>query len=233
MGQRCEYPLIIVLGCRTVPERYDDDILPLPAELRCRAAGLLYQQGSTARMIVSGGHAAGVRYSARPFGPLHYPPKCSFEELALACWRKCEAEEFRSFLVIQYAVPAAAILTETMSLTTEENALFTRLLIRRSSFGKIDFSECGIVTNAFHMKRALAVFHKKGLLLRPIYAEDIIAEHLPHLIPIILRYYESAQGLREVALSELNDILVSRSQPQKRTVGELGTMNIWMRLTQT
>lgn len=229
MDKKCEYPFIVVLGYRVVQERHDDDILPLPAELRCRAAGILYKEGSTKRIIVSGGYSAGVRYSARPFGPWHYPPKCSFGELALACWRKCEAEDFRSFLVTQYAVPASAILTETMSLTTEENALFTRLLLRRSAFRGIDFSECGLVTNAFHMKRALDVFGRHGLALRPIYAEDVVAEHLPCLIPRILRYHEDVQGFREVALRELNDVLVSRSQPQKRTVGELGNLDIWFK----
>ncbi len=68
-----------------------------------------------------------------------------------------EAEEMRTALMIM-GVPQAAIWLETESLNTYENALFAKPILDEQ-----DVDTVLLVTSAFHMPRATAVFAKLGI----------------------------------------------------------------------
>ena len=69
-----------------------------------------------------------------------------------------EAAELRTLLLLA-GVPRQAILVETRSRNTRENALFTRQLLARHP----DVKSLVLVTSAFHERRALACFRQVGL----------------------------------------------------------------------
>ncbi len=69
-----------------------------------------------------------------------------------------EAEAMTS-LAVRMGLPAKQVLTESRSRNTRENARAVRELLDRS--------EIILVTSAFHMKRAAALFTKQGFSVRP------------------------------------------------------------------
>lgn len=74
---------------------------------------------------------------------------------------RTESEDMRDLLV-DFGVPAAAIECESKSRNTNENARFTADLLRARGAKRIL-----LVTSAFHMPRAVALFEKQGLTIIP------------------------------------------------------------------
>jgi uncharacterized SAM-binding protein YcdF (DUF218 family) len=76
------------------------------------------------------------------------------------------------FLVAE-GVPRNAIITETRSTSTRENALFTADLIRHMPGKKV------LLTSDFHMYRAIRAFRKVGIVAIPEATPDVLhaAEH--------------------------------------------------------
>ena len=68
-----------------------------------------------------------------------------------------EAEKMRDWLVL-LGVPATAIVTESESQSTFENAVQSAAILRERGIGKIV-----LVTDASHMIRATACFQKQGI----------------------------------------------------------------------
>ncbi len=68
-----------------------------------------------------------------------------------------EANAMRTFEA-DLSVPASALLLESQSRDTEENALYTKQLLAEHQLGKIL-----LVTSAVHMPRALALFRAAGI----------------------------------------------------------------------
>lgn len=78
-------------------------------------------------------------------------------------WNRAqEAEEFAAVLA-RLGVPAAAVLREDRSRTTAENARFTAELL-----APLDARRVGIVTCDWHMRRALWLFERAGLVPTPV-----------------------------------------------------------------
>ncbi len=94
----------------------------------------LYKEGKASKIIVSGGSGN--------------------------IWenRISEAILTRDFL-IQIGIPPEDILVESNSRNTYENALFTKQLLDKIQTG----AKCILVTSAFHMPRAKALFDKQGV----------------------------------------------------------------------
>lgn len=67
-----------------------------------------------------------------------------------------EADEMRNMLV-EWGVPNSAILVETKSINTHENAIFTHQLLESRKINRVI-----LVTSAIHMPRAQATFRKAG-----------------------------------------------------------------------
>ena len=72
-----------------------------------------------------------------------------------------EAEAIRDLLV-EWGVPAAAILTETASWNTRENALHAAVIIRERGWERVL-----LVTSATHMRRAVEAFQGVGIEVIP------------------------------------------------------------------
>lgn len=73
----------------------------------------------------------------------------------------------RDFL-IQYGVPASAILTETAAHSTHDNAIFTAPLLHALTGRMV------LVTSDYHMYRAIRVFRKAGLAVEPRPVPDLL-----------------------------------------------------------
>lgn len=99
-------------------------------------------------------------------------------------------------LLQAWGVPAAAILVETQSRNTHENATLSRpILVERSAKRVL------LVTSAFHMPRALAIFRKAGIDVIPI-PTDYLAGWEPRdllysWIPDAEGLYRSSTAIRE------------------------------------
>ncbi len=70
-----------------------------------------------------------------------------------------EAATLKKTLLL-HEIPESAIVLETASFNTHENAVFSKRLLDSMSV-----KECLLITSAFHMPRAEACFRKTGILL--------------------------------------------------------------------
>ena len=107
-----------------------------------------------------------------------------------------EAEAIRRLLV-SWGVPEEAILTETTSRTTAENAREVAAM-----WPSLGFSSSLLVTSAFHMPRALAAFRKAGLPVMPA-ATDVRAVdqpmHVLDLLPDAAALAGTSSAIKEAA----------------------------------
>ncbi len=122
-----------------MPPRIDIDMSE--AVDRLRKAAQLFRTGRAKVIIVSGGN--------QPWSPFAEP----------------EAESMK-ILLLEWGVPATAIVLEGASRNTRENALNSIVLLEKLA--------CGtplLVTSAAHMKRSVAVFEKLGVAVFPVSAD--------------------------------------------------------------
>jgi len=77
------------------------------------------------------------------------------------------ATGMRDFL-IQYGVPATAIVLENGSTTTRQNALYTEKILHGAAGAKV------LVTSDYHMYRAVRTFRRAGLDVQPRPIPDMI-----------------------------------------------------------
>jgi len=106
-----------------------------------------------------------------------------------------EAQQMRDVLRVM-GLPDAVMLLETESLTTDENALYTaRLLAER------DIRRVLLVTSAFHMRRAAAVFRARGVEVIPAptdYQRLVAPGVLPRWLPSAGNLSRSTIALHEL-----------------------------------
>jgi len=91
-------------------------------------------------------------------------------------WEAPEAV-LMSQILVAMGVPADAILEERLSRNTLENAGLTAELLRQEKLSTIL-----LVTSAFHMRRAEAMFRMEGVELTPS-ATDYQIVHVPPIVP--------------------------------------------------
>lgn len=90
-----------------------------------------------------------------------------------------EAEIMRTLAVAQ-GVPEARILVEDRARNTFENALYTGLIMRERNWRRVV-----VVTDRFHMPRALYVYRRLGLEV----SGDAVRARQPGSLPTRLRLY--------------------------------------------
>lgn len=98
-------------------------------------------------------------------------------------------------LLEEWAVPGQAILLEQRSRNTRENALFSRQILDPRGVSRIL-----LVTSAFHMPRASAVFRKLGFQVIPAPTDFQAKDEdgaLPHILPDAGSLAESQLALKE------------------------------------
>jgi len=76
-------------------------------------------------------------------------------------------------LLVEWGVPTKAVLTETSSRTTRENALYIRELLERHGFQRIL-----LVTSAMHMPRAMATFSNLDIAVIPATTDITVVDKL-------------------------------------------------------
>ena len=133
---------IVVLGGAVqpvLPPRVDIDMHE--AVDRVRKAAQLFHAGRGGVIIASGGNL--------PWSP----------------FAESEAESIKT-LLLEWGVPASAIVLETESRNTRENALNSIALLE-----ELGCETPLLVTSAAHMKRSVAVFERLGVTVFPVSAD--------------------------------------------------------------
>ena len=183
------YDLVVQLGSQVM---YVDGQYKLAPHtlMRTEASAILLKKGITPRLMVLGGSNFDVRYdNDKIFGATHPTQKTpifTFEAFAGSDYnRKSEAAVIKDALVERLGVPfSKKILAETLSSTTEENAAFLAIILKRRPMFTGN-EKIGILTLLYHMNGqfdkegkkkpgALEIFHKAGLNVEPIFAENML-----------------------------------------------------------
>lgn len=123
---------IVVLGGNTANNR-QNWFQPLDAQTawsRIDTAARLYEAGRAPRIVLSGAALDGTMSEA----------------------------SMMARQLVQYGIPEQALVQEAASLTTYENAVYTRKVLDAQNIGDVL-----LVTSALHMPRAMAVFRKQGI----------------------------------------------------------------------
>ena len=81
-----------------------------------------------------------------------------------------EAESMATIMEIM-GVPRQAMLLESRSLTTYENAVYTKEILERRNLNKVL-----LVTSAAHMPRSVAIFKKQGIDVIPAPADILVSD---------------------------------------------------------
>lgn len=162
---------IVLLGGGTLPQVYPRPTIELNgAGDRVIYAGRLYNRGKAPVILVSGEN---LPWTSSPTSP---------------------ADEMRELLVM-IGVPEEAILMESTSKNTYENALYSREMLQQKGIHRIL-----LVTSAMHMPRSVMVFMEQGIDVIPaptdfnvVYSEKESPENF--LISLSVNILPSASNL--------------------------------------
>jgi uncharacterized SAM-binding protein YcdF (DUF218 family) len=170
----------VVLGGaigQDLPPRLTSDLGP--ASDRVLHAARIFRAGKAANILVAAGNL--------PWLPAE----------------RSEAALIRD-LLIEFGVPEAAIVLETQSRNTRENAVNAAAIV-----GQRNWRTGLIVTSAVHMPRAVAVFRRAGLDFFPT-ATDVQAIHPFYNSPLDLLPDAEALAMSTVAIKEWLGLVVYR-----------------------
>jgi len=181
--------------------------LPLHTTMRTEAAALLLMDHNADKLIVAGGSNFGVRYDEQ-----RILPKADFSFAALAnanFMMRSEAEVIKDFLVKQYGISSARILTECMSATTAENAQFAQIILaRRPAFTGNE--RIGVLTLLYHMEKAWPTWRSiLGQSVEPVFAESVLAEKDHSWIEKICEYYSTPKGGKQYDVDIIRHVLTT------------------------
>jgi len=130
--------IVVLSGSFYPPSRTQPEILPGPGTyLRCEHAAWIYRHWKAVPVLATGGPVRG-------HGQLF--------DGTIAMAKTLE----------DAGVPAAMIWRENQSLTTYDNAVYSARLLRARAIGRV-----ALVTEAFHMARAVRAFRRQGLEVAP------------------------------------------------------------------
>ncbi|MCS7369459.1 MAG: YdcF family protein [archaeon GBS-70-058] len=195
-----KYDLVIVLGSQ-VKKRDNRYFLAPHTELKARAAGIAYKRGIVKKFIISGGYNFGVRYD---YSSILEKPNFSFEAFALARWEKSEAQIIAEFLHEEYKVPLQDMLLEELSATTEENVEFLKTLLKRQTF---NFAKrIGVLTILSHMERALPLFKRANLDVKPLFAEELLILE-KYGVDKICEFYSIPSDKEEEKIKKIEELI--------------------------
>jgi len=107
-----------------------------------------------------------------------------------------EAKQIKDLLMVM-GVPERRILLENVSRTTRENAQFSAQILEARHMRRVL-----LVTSAYHMRRAQAVFEAEGLTVIPAptdYQQLVAEELIPPWLPTESRLSQTTDALHEFA----------------------------------
>ena len=134
-----EKAIVVLGGDLHPPTATHKQIELVDASDRLLHAVRLYRAGKAPLIILTGGNVSFLGGSA--------------------AMNEAQAAEL---MLQEWGIPKSAILTETKSQNTHENATETRKILDRLGIRRVL-----LVTSAYHMPRAVAVFHKAGVDVVP------------------------------------------------------------------
>ncbi len=108
---------------------------------------------------------------------------------------RTDADDMKEIL-IDIGVPAAAILSQSLSRTTQEDAKYTARLLKDRGIKKVI-----LVTSAFHMPRAAMMFRKFNVEITSVPAGHEVVGHsfsFLDLFPTEESLYRTSRGVKEV-----------------------------------
>lgn len=215
------YDLVIQLGSQVkfVPTEtggyYE---LAEHTDMRTRAAVSVINTSIAPRLMILGGSNFGVRYDDQNIFNAQHPtqktPIFTFEAFAKSDFhRKSEAAVIKDVLLAKYNVDPGKVLAETLSATTEENAEFLNIILKRRPMFTGN-ERIGILTLLYHMERALPVFRKAGLNVEPLFAENILAMSDDPINPMpsgnidqICKYYSTPKSGKQYDVDRIRQLL--------------------------
>lgn len=199
-------------------------------DMRTRASVGVIATGIAPCLMILGGSNFGVRYDDKSIFNAQHPTQktavYTFEAFAKSdFYRKSEAAVIKDVLVTQYSMNPGQIFAETLSSTTEENAEFLKIILRRRPMFTGN-EKIGILTLLYHMEDkidsetgerkpgALSIFRKTGLNVEPLFAENILAmsddpkNPLPNgNINQIYKYYSTPKGGKQYDVDRIRNFL--------------------------
>ena len=94
-----------------------------------------------------------------------------------------------------------------MSTTTEENAAFVNIMLKRSTFAGTQ--KIGVLALMHHLPRGLMIFKAAcaGFEIEPIIAEDLLATKSGHEIDKIAKYYGVPRGGAQHDVKQIRQLL--------------------------
>ncbi len=180
--------VIVILGGGTESAQYPRQIVEVNgAGDRVLYAAWLYHQGVAEKLLLTGGYIPWLgNHTTSP------------------------AEEMATLLEM-LDIPEKALLLESRSLNTYENALYSRRILEQEGISRIV-----LVTSAFHMPRAVALFEHQGFEVVPAPVDYAVTQARwealwsPNLPSLLLNLLPSAGNLENttVALKEYLGILI-------------------------
>ncbi len=108
---------------------------------------------------------------------------------------RTEAEQMRDILGVM-GIPGSSLLLETASRNTHDNAVFSAYMLKSRGMQRIL-----LVTSAYHMRRAVALFEAQGLEVVPApsdYQVLVVDEVLPPWLPLVGNLARSTTALHEI-----------------------------------
>ncbi len=201
-----QLPLIVVLGSQV---HYDEAAreysLAAHTYMKVEASAIALRMGVTERMIFSGGYNFGVRYDDEN---IMSPPDFSFQALATAQRaRTSEARAMRDIAHECFDVKSSQILLEEGSATTEENAAFVNIMLKRSTF--TGMTKIGVLALLHHLPRALTIFKAAcaGFEIMPVIAEDLLATKGNYEVDKIAKYYVPQRSGKQYDAKKIRQLL--------------------------
>lgn len=213
------YDLVIHLGSQV--QFVDGQYFLAPhTRMRTEASAVVLKTSIAPRLMVSGGSNFGVRYGDEG---LLKPPVFTFEAFADAdFFRKSEAAVIKEVLVNEFGLTSLCIFAETLSSTTEENAEFVKIVLRRRPMFTGN-EKVAILTLLYHMEKALPVFRGAGLNVDPLFAENVLANNDPSQIDRICDYYSTPKGGKLYPVGHVRQLLTEGKSLLTLTKGDVSS----------
>ena len=107
-----------------------------------------------------------------------------------------ESEQMAQYMELM-GVPPGALLQERQSRDTQQNALYSAVLLRAREARTIL-----LVTSAFHMRRAVPLFEREGLQVIPAptdFRRKVVQHDVPRWLPSVQALERSTYAIREYA----------------------------------
>lgn len=198
------YDVVILLGSQIKFVKFSYVLAP-HTRLKAEAAVIALKKGCTRKLIISGGYNFGVRYKDES---VLTKPDFSFTAFSRARWSQqpSEAKIIADCLVDEFKIDPDFLLLEELSATTEENAQFVKIMLKRKpTFEGV--KRVAILTLLYHMEKSLLAFKTFGLDAEPLFAEDLLASDDPKRIDEICEYYGTPKGGKQYDAKQIRQLL--------------------------